>query len=98
VAADRADGRGLAIVRLCTTIPHVGGWVKFAAILWGIGAISLSLYRRFEPVDRSKRSGCAVFASDATEYHGGGERCLRKGSRFLWLVVSGKKVGRTSLI
>ena len=41
---------GLAIVRLCTTIPHVGGWVKFAAILWGIGAISLSIYRRFEPV------------------------------------------------
>jgi cytoskeletal protein CcmA (bactofilin family) len=41
---------GLALVRLCTTIPHVGGWVKFAAILWGIGAISLSLYRRFQPV------------------------------------------------
>jgi cytoskeletal protein CcmA (bactofilin family) len=41
---------GLAIVRLCTTIPHVGGWVKFAAILWGIGAISLAIYRRFEPV------------------------------------------------
>jgi cytoskeletal protein CcmA (bactofilin family) len=41
---------GLAILRLCTTIPHVGGWVKFAAILWGIGAISLSIYRRFEPV------------------------------------------------
>jgi len=28
----------------------VGGWVKFAAILWGIGAISLALYRRFQPV------------------------------------------------
>jgi cytoskeletal protein CcmA (bactofilin family) len=41
---------GLAIVRLCTTIPHVGGWVKFAAILWGIGAIALSIYRRFQPV------------------------------------------------
>jgi cytoskeletal protein CcmA (bactofilin family) len=41
---------GLAIVRLCTTIPHVGGWVKFAAILWGIGAISLSIYRRFQTV------------------------------------------------
>ena len=41
---------GLAIVRLCTTIPHVGGWVKFAAILWGIGAISLSIYRRLQPV------------------------------------------------
>jgi len=41
---------GLVIVRLCTTIPHVGGWVKFAAILWGIGAISLTFYRRFQPV------------------------------------------------
>jgi cytoskeletal protein CcmA (bactofilin family) len=41
---------GLVIVRLCTTIPHAGGWVKFAAMLWGIGAISLALYRRFQPV------------------------------------------------
>ena len=41
---------GLILLRLCTTIPHVGGWVKFAAILWGIGAISLALYRRFQPV------------------------------------------------
>lgn len=41
---------GLVIVRLCTTIPHIGGWVKFAAILWGIGALSLALYRRFQPV------------------------------------------------
>jgi cytoskeletal protein CcmA (bactofilin family) len=41
---------GLVIVRLCTTIPHVGGWVKFAAMLWGIGAISLAVYRRFQPV------------------------------------------------
>ncbi|HTT32658.1 MAG TPA: polymer-forming cytoskeletal protein [Methylomirabilota bacterium] len=40
---------GLILVRLCTTIPHVGGWVKFVAILWGIGAISLAIYRRFQP-------------------------------------------------
>ncbi len=40
---------GLVIVRLCTTIPHVGGWVKLAAVVWGIGAISLALYRRFQP-------------------------------------------------
>ena len=40
---------GVVIVRLCTTIPHVGGWVKFAAILWGIGALSLAVYRRFQP-------------------------------------------------
>jgi len=41
---------GLVILRLGTTIPHLGGWVKLAAILWGIGAISLALYRRFQPV------------------------------------------------
>lgn len=41
---------GLVIVRLCTTIPHIGGWLKLAAIIWGIGAISLALYRRFQPV------------------------------------------------
>jgi len=41
---------GLVIVRLCTTIPHVGGWIKLGVILWGIGAISLGVYRRFQPV------------------------------------------------
>jgi cytoskeletal protein CcmA (bactofilin family) len=41
---------GVVIVRLCTTIPHVGGWVKFGLILWGIGAISLAVFRRFQPV------------------------------------------------
>ena len=40
---------GVIIVRLCTTIPHVGGWVKFVVILWGIGAISLAIFRRFQP-------------------------------------------------
>ncbi len=40
---------GVVIVRLCTTVPHIGGWVKFGVILWGIGAISLALYRRFQP-------------------------------------------------
>jgi cytoskeletal protein CcmA (bactofilin family) len=41
---------GVVIVRLCTTIPYVGGWVKFGLILWGIGAISLAVYHRFQPV------------------------------------------------
>jgi cytoskeletal protein CcmA (bactofilin family) len=41
---------GLAIVRISTTIPAIGGWIKLAVILWGIGAISLALYRRFQPV------------------------------------------------
>ena len=41
---------GVVIVRVCTTIPDVGGWVKFVAILWGIGAIALALFRRFQPL------------------------------------------------
>ena len=40
---------GVVIVRLCTIIPVVGGWVKFAVVLWGLGAISLALYQRFQP-------------------------------------------------
>lgn len=40
---------GVVIVRLCTTIPDVGGWIKFVAILWGMGAISLAVFRRFQP-------------------------------------------------
>jgi cytoskeletal protein CcmA (bactofilin family) len=40
---------GVVLVRLSTTIPHVGGWVKFGVVLWGVGAISLALYKRFQP-------------------------------------------------
>jgi cytoskeletal protein CcmA (bactofilin family) len=40
---------GVILVRLCTVIPELGGWVKFGVVLWGIGAISLALYRRFQP-------------------------------------------------
>jgi cytoskeletal protein CcmA (bactofilin family) len=40
---------GLIIVRFATVIPIVGGWVKFGVILWGLGAISLALYDRFQP-------------------------------------------------
>jgi cytoskeletal protein CcmA (bactofilin family) len=43
---------GVAIVRLCTTIPHAGGWIKFIVILWGMGALSLAVYRQFQPVIR----------------------------------------------
>jgi cytoskeletal protein CcmA (bactofilin family) len=40
---------GLVIVRLATVIPAVGSWIKFGVILWGLGAISLALYNRFQP-------------------------------------------------
>jgi cytoskeletal protein CcmA (bactofilin family) len=41
---------GFIVLRLCTMIPHVGFWVKYGAAFWGIGAISLAFYRRFQPV------------------------------------------------
>jgi len=41
---------GVVIVRLSTTIPVIGGWVKLGVIIWGMGAISIALYRRFQPV------------------------------------------------
>jgi len=40
---------GIVIVRLTTMIPHAGGWIKLGVTLWGAGAISLALYRRFQP-------------------------------------------------
>ena len=39
---------GVLIVRLCTVIPEIGGWIKLGVVLWGIGAIAMALYRRFQ--------------------------------------------------
>ncbi len=54
---------GVVIVRLCTTVPHVGGWVKFGLMLWGVGAISLTLYRRFQPVVPAGVAGGRITSS-----------------------------------
>lgn len=40
---------GIVVVRIITTLPWVGPWAKLAVLLWGMGAISLALYRRFQP-------------------------------------------------
>lgn len=40
---------GIVIVRLATVVPILGGWIKFGVVLWGLGAISLALYNRFQP-------------------------------------------------
>lgn len=41
---------GVAIIRIITTIPFIGGWAAFVVVLWGMGAIALALYRRVQPV------------------------------------------------
>lgn len=40
---------GVILVRVLGMIPFLGGWVRFAVVLWGMGAISLAIYRRFTP-------------------------------------------------
>lgn len=40
---------GVLLIRAVTLVPHLGLWIKLAVLLWGMGAISLALYRRFQP-------------------------------------------------
>jgi cytoskeletal protein CcmA (bactofilin family) len=40
---------GVILVRVLEMIPFFGGWVIFAVLLWGMGAISLAIYRHFTP-------------------------------------------------
>jgi cytoskeletal protein CcmA (bactofilin family) len=40
---------GIAAVRVVTSLPFVGHWAGFVVALWGMGAISLALYRRLQP-------------------------------------------------
>jgi hypothetical protein len=40
---------GVLIVRLFTIIPHVGWVFKYGAAFWGLGAISLVVFRKFQP-------------------------------------------------
>jgi cytoskeletal protein CcmA (bactofilin family) len=41
---------GVIAVRIVTSLPWVGGWAALAVTLWGMGAVSLALYRRLQPV------------------------------------------------
>lgn len=52
VGAGHAIGRlalGLAIVRVFTMLPFVGGWIYLIATVWGLGAIVLALHKRIGP-------------------------------------------------
>jgi cytoskeletal protein CcmA (bactofilin family) len=40
---------GIAAVRVVTSLPFVGHWAGFVVALWGLGEISLALYRRLQP-------------------------------------------------
>jgi len=40
---------GIAIIRVVTSVPFIGTWVWLIVTLWGMGAISLAIYRRLQP-------------------------------------------------
>ncbi|HEX4537045.1 MAG TPA: hypothetical protein VH140_08870 [Candidatus Acidoferrum sp.] len=40
---------GVILLSVVEMIPFVGGWIRFAVLLWGMGAISLAIYRHFTP-------------------------------------------------
>jgi len=40
---------GVLAIRAVLLLPHLGFWIKLGVLLWGMGAISLAVYRRFQP-------------------------------------------------
>jgi cytoskeletal protein CcmA (bactofilin family) len=40
---------GVVAVRIVTSIPFIGFWAGLIATIWGMGAISLAIYRRLQP-------------------------------------------------
>ncbi len=53
---------GVIVIRVVGMIPYLGGWVRFAVVLWGMGAISLAIYKRVHPAAGSPLAPAAPFA------------------------------------
>lgn len=40
---------GICLLRAGMAVPYLGIWFKYGVIIWGIGALSLAIYRRLQP-------------------------------------------------
>ena len=40
---------GLLILRALGMLPHLGGWITFAVVVWGMGAVTLAVYKHLRP-------------------------------------------------
>ena len=52
VGAGAALGRlalGLLILRALGMLPFLGGWISFAVVIWGMGAVALAAYKNMRP-------------------------------------------------
>jgi hypothetical protein len=54
---------GVILLRVVEMIPHLGGWIRFAVVLWGMGAISLAIYRRLHPASTPIIPGAPIAPS-----------------------------------
>ena len=41
---------GVVLLRASMAVPYIGTWVKLGVVVWGVGALSLAIYRRLQPV------------------------------------------------
>jgi hypothetical protein len=37
---------GLAILYALRMIPYIGGWITFAVVVWGLGAVGVTVFKR----------------------------------------------------
>ncbi len=51
---------GLLALRVAGMLPYVGGWVKFLVLIWGLGALTLTLYRRTQSLPTPAGAGQAA--------------------------------------
>jgi cytoskeletal protein CcmA (bactofilin family) len=40
---------GLAILRALGMLPYLGGWISFVVVIWGMGAVTLAIYKNMRP-------------------------------------------------
>ncbi len=51
---------GLVVFKIAGMLPYVGVWVKSFVVIWGLGALTLTLYRRTQPFPAPAGAGQAV--------------------------------------
>ncbi len=51
---------GLILLKVACLFPYLGPWIKCVVVLWGLGALTLAIYRRTQPLPAPAASGQAA--------------------------------------
>ena len=81
---------GVILVRVMGMIPFLGFWVRVAVVLWGMGAISLAIYRRFHPAMGATApvNSCRSDSAAAQHHHRKPTTGIKRESRFQVLIAA----------